>query len=198
MSVPRPFTSMLPPSSTTRRGSPSTAHFRLPRRNAQAVGDLGGDGRVELPVVVLGPGVEAPCGRRDRRKLVALRESRRTKMGPESRVQTRLVGMRRKRTLPARLSRSWAAFPAARARAPATARALASAASSSTRMLTRSTRARWRTISAYIQGIGLELARPIGAVMRPRDPRCLVRLPLGRHAIAERGGRLREIDGDFA
>ncbi len=36
----------------------------------------------------------------------------------------------------------------------------------------------------------LELARPVGAIVRPRDPRGLVRLPLGRHAIAERGGSL--------
>ncbi len=41
---------------------------------------------------------------------------------------------------------------------------------------------------------GLELARPVGAVVRPRDPGGLVRLPLGRHAIAERGRCVRKCE----
>ena len=38
-------------------------------------------------------------------------------------------------------------------------------------------------------GDGGELARPIGGVVGPPDPRRRVRLPLGRHAEAERAGR---------
>src|SRR5438105_2993969 len=35
----------------------------------------------------------------------------------------------------------------------------------------------------------LELSRPVLSVVRPGNPRCLVRLPFGGHAVAERGRR---------
>ncbi len=35
-------------------------------------------------------------------------------------------------------------------------------------------------------GNGLEAARPVGGIVRPCDPGCAVRLPLGRHAVAQR------------
>jgi len=35
----------------------------------------------------------------------------------------------------------------------------------------------------------LKLPRPIAAIMGPSEPRCRMRLPLGRHAVAEGGGQ---------
>src|SRR5208337_381217 len=37
---------------------------------------------------------------------------------------------------------------------------------------------------------GCELARPVRAIVRPRDPCSFVRLPFARHAIAKRAGSL--------
>src|SRR5262249_6695332 len=46
-------------------------------------------------------------------------------------------------------------------------------------------------------GDRFKLARPVGTVVWPRDPGGLVRLPLGRHAIAKCGRRLGERSSEF-
>ena len=78
-SIPRPFTSMLPPSST--RPGCHASQFQ-PCARAEPVTRV-----VPLPVVVLGPAVEAPIGDGN---FAASRCC--TKIGPKSRVQTRSVG----------------------------------------------------------------------------------------------------------
>ena len=69
-------------------------------------------------------------------------------------------------------------------------RASAITASPPARICTGSNSASVRTSSAHTAGNRLELARPGLAVVRPGKPGGRVRLPLGRHAIAERCGRV--------
>src|SRR5262249_1709820 len=38
-------------------------------------------------------------------------------------------------------------------------------------------------------GYGRELSGPVAAIVRPRDPGCRVRLPFGRHSVAQSGWR---------
>ena len=65
ISVPRPLTSMLPPSSTIALRLAVDVHIGfhagIRRRSAISAADR----RVELPVVILGPGIETPGRRRD-------------------------------------------------------------------------------------------------------------------------------------
>ena len=100
-------------------------------------GDVVGDLVVATPVVVLGPGVELPVGEGEIFFVVLVALIFLTKMGPESRSQTRSVGQWWK-WMRARLAPPRRRIEVARR----------SAARSLTRMWTSSTRERWRTISA--------------------------------------------------
>ena len=100
------------------------------------------------------------------------RPSRRTKIGPKSRVQPRSVGKRRNSTR--REVHAGALQHAPRA-APRGRRDW-------TRMRTRLAGRELADDLAVDPGDGRELARPVARVVRPGDPGGLVRLPLGGHA----------------
>ncbi len=175
------------------------AQLGLPERHAQALGNLGAGGRVELPVVVLGPGVEAPARRGDGRQSRLLRriaadEDRTVVARPDAVGRDAEETERCRRSLPRRLAdflrrstvRAHQQLPGFRLVCfivdqdvdPLDAREV-------TNDLGVDPRNR------------LELARPVGAIVRPRDPGGVVRLPLGGHAIAERGGRLGSVSDVF-
>ena len=85
-------------------------------------------------------------------QVVVVQGSRITNVGPVSRNQPRFVGMCQNFTLPLRVPGAAALFGKTSA-VTSTSRVTTSARSSFTRMFTRSTRARLRTISAYTHGI---------------------------------------------
>ena len=133
--MPAPLTSMEPPSRTMRWAFPlAEFDFGLDLGDVVELGDVVRDLVVAAPVVVLGPGVELPVGDGE---VVAFLRSLLTKIGPESRSQTRSVGQ-------------WWKWVRARLAPPRRRMLVArrSAARSLTRMWTSSTRERWRTISA--------------------------------------------------
>ena len=135
---------MLPPSSTTARPRYcGSQHGQLQLGQNAAHGGI-----VLAPVVVLGPGVEAPVrgGHAGGRVAPAVPHFL-TKIGAEV-ARPAAIGGRDGKT--PRRSRSAPLFSRMR-------RAARSSARSCTRMRTRSTRARCRTMSAYTHGIGANL-----------------------------------------
>ena len=148
-SVPSPSASMPPPSSTRRAAAVGRCGFlaidarELRHRNADLL--------VERVVVVLGPRVEAPA--HPVHRAVAL-----TAVGSGV-AQPHAIG--RHDVQPHRSSRTPCA-PASSARAPPLPRLRRT---EDLDALVR--RASTRTISAYTHGIGAELARPVGLVVRP-------------------------------
>ena len=135
---------------------------------------------IELVVVVLGPGVELEV-QSEKRGAVCIDPSAAgaRKMQPESRVHTRSVRQRWKTTL----SESASAFSRT-----------ALALSLRTLAVDDQIDALMPRQIADDLGIDprnrLELPRPVAVEMRPGKPGGRVRLPLGRHAVAERGGKL--------
>ena len=93
-SVPRPFTSMLPPSSTTRDGLPSDFNFRLPDSafaDARPISAETGASRFQS--LYLAQALNRHAVAAQTKPLADLpRASRLTKIGPVSRSQPRFVG----------------------------------------------------------------------------------------------------------
>ena len=176
--VPCPLTSMEPPSSTTRACSCdgqgiSAALAACAMRRA--------DFFVVLVVRIFCPGVEAPFdgGEVEQPSVARLRRAgdaralATTKVQPESRVQTRSVGQRWKRTF---LFRAFASLQ------------------DLARALFRK-RVVDDQVDAFVTGEvaddfgvdprdGLEFPGPVAAVVGPGEPGGGVGLPFGRHAVA--------------
>ncbi len=141
---------------------------RLPLGQAQQFSHAAGKLIVEMPVGVLGPGVEPPVGEATRPSAL------RTKIGPESRVHPRSVGQQ--------VKAHPVEFAPARSRMPLR-------APFGLRVLDQNVHALPRREQAHDlrikPGNGLELARPVLGIVRPGQPGGLVRLPLGGHAVAQ-------------
>src|SRR5208283_5406876 len=162
---------------------------RLPHWDAQPPGDLRRDWSVELPIVVFRPGVEAPRGCGDSREVAC-----RSRNAPYE--DWTIVA--RPNTIRPKVSKFEIARRGAR---------IGGLLWQEIRLYQKSARLRLcrfiidKDVDAFHaremandfrvdQWDRLEFARPVGAIMGPRDPGCLVPLPLGRHAVAKRGGSL--------
>ncbi len=135
-SVPRPLTSIAPPSITTRPRPPFLLDPRHPAPETQPSRQLAREAVVVAVVVVLGPAVELPVDQADAvgnvgRRLV-LDDERRARVAEPDPVGRRLEERTDSRSTPA--ASSWSATRRFIAR-------------SRTTMWTSSTRLRWRTIS---------------------------------------------------
>ena len=188
ISVPWPFTSMLPPSSTTRSDLSSTVKRRLPLRNFHQPRDPACDPVVVLGIWILCPGVEFP-----------IRGSQRE--------------LRSGIPLPVRLATHEDGAVVAR---PYAIRGPAMKAHARLRCAVRVCRDRDSRIAKYLprslffcfvlnqqlyafiprevtDDLGkypwdwLKFAWPVGAMMRPGQPGCGMRFPLGRHAVTKFG-----------
>ena len=176
-SVPRPLTSMLPPSSTMRRAprpTPSDGVHDL-RRSRFASQSLTASsflwfGYFAQPLNLQLVIATSPSRSTSR----TAGRSRASSCGRSARERSRSAP----RSTPTRTS---------------TARALRSVVASLTRMRTRSPRRQVAHDLAVDPRDRRELARPVGALVRPRQPGRLVRLPLGRHAVAELHRSLRRL-----
>ncbi len=180
-SVPRPLTSIAPPSITTRTASAVAARLREPTAAAPATAPSCEGRRLSRWwLSYLAQRVELPVDERRRARACWLGgSSPTTNVGPESRSQTRSVAALKNRTA-SRLT------PAASSRS-ATRRFIGAAADDDVHLLDA---AQVADDLGVDPGNRSELAGPVVAVVRPGDPGRRVRLPFGGHAIAQRTGRL--------
>ena len=169
---PWPFTSILPPSRTTCCDFPLYS--------------ITGVNCFSLSFFVIRSGNWLSCFQSgylaqalNRQFVIAMEFSFLTKIGPESRVQIRLVGHEMK-LLPAldQHGLSFRAFCAARF-----------SRSGSHDKIYVFHAAQVADDIGEDPRDGVEFSWPVRAIVRPRQPCGLVRLPLGGHAVAERTGR---------
>ena len=161
MRVPAPFTSIDPPSRTT-RWSPNRW---LPLLQAEFFGDMVGDFVVELPVVVLGPGVELPV--RDGDGVFVFHEDRAGVACPDA-VGGPLVEVDARDVCACALQDSVGAFCGG------------CIVDEDVHVLDAGEVADDVGVDP---GDGREFARPVVGVVRPGDPGGGVRVPLGGHAV---------------
>src|ERR1019366_6607394 len=165
--------------------------FRLPRWRAQPIGDFAWEHRVKLPIVVLGPGVETPCGGRHSREVSGREGIAPQKDGAGVARPTAIGRNVVKANCPGRF-----AWRRGSLRENVGANQQLSNLGFRLHVLDQNVDALHpRQLPNDFRvhpRDGLEPSRPVRAVVRPRDPRRLVGFPLGWHTVAEGGRGLRK------